>query len=73
MTPDGVAASSGAAVPIGEAVTDGGAAGGLPTGMIETADAPSTIKRGAPPIRQPPVQDAPANSMMYLPLRALIL
>ena len=34
---------------------------------------PSTIKRGAPPIRQPPVHVAPAISISYLPSRAVIV
>jgi len=34
---------------------------------------PSTIKRGAPPMMQPPVQVAPAISISYLPSRALIV
>lgn len=34
---------------------------------------PSTIKRGAPPMIQPPVQVAPAISISYLPSRALIV
>ena len=34
---------------------------------------PSTIRRGAPPMRQPPVQVAPAISISYLPSRAVII
>ena len=34
---------------------------------------PSTIKRGAPPMRQPPVQVAPAISISYLPSRAVMV
>ena len=34
---------------------------------------PSTIRRGAPPMRQPPVQVAPAISNSYLPSRAAIV
>jgi hypothetical protein len=41
-------------------------------GAIETPVDPSTIKRGEPPMKQPPVHVAPARSMVYCPLCALI-
>lgn len=44
-----------------------------PGGAIETPADPSTIKRGAPPIMQPPVQVAPAMSIVYCPFFALIV
>ena len=43
-----------------------------PGGAIETPADPSTIRRGAPPMKQPPVQVAPGKSIVYWPLCALI-
>ena len=42
-------------------------------GTIATPADPSTIKRGEPPMMQPPEHVAPARSMVYWPFFALIV
>ena len=55
------------------AIVAGLAADPLGASIFAVPIDPSTIKRGAPPMMQPPVQVAPAISISYLPSRALIV
>jgi len=56
-----------------DVVADKVATGCGPGGAIETPDDPSTIKRGDPPMMQPPVHVAPAISNVYCPFFAVMV